>query len=72
MLDYSFLLSVLSAADPSVTAEDVAEAVNKGLLYLCLSFSILWVVVFAFLFRLDSRIRDVHKRLSLRESGAAD
>jgi CcmD family protein len=64
MLDYSFLFSVLSASDP--------EVADKGLFYVCLSFSILWVVAFGYLIRLDSRIRDVHKRLSVRESGAAD
>ncbi len=40
--------------------------------YLCLSFSILWVVVFGYLFRIDSQLRDVRRRLGVRESGAAD
>ena len=38
--------------------------------YLCLSFSILWVVVFGYLFRIDSQIRDVRKRLAVRQDSA--
>ena len=34
--------------------------------YLCLTFSFLWVCLFAYLFILDRKIKDLAKRLSAR------
>ncbi|MHC4721286.1 MAG: CcmD family protein [Planctomycetota bacterium] len=34
--------------------------------YLCLSFSLLWLTIFAYLFYLDRQIKDLAKRLDAR------
>jgi len=34
--------------------------------YLCLSFSLLWLIIFLYLFCLDRQIKDVAKRLDAR------
>ncbi len=34
--------------------------------YLCLSFSLLWLIMFLYLFSLDRQIKDVAKRLDAR------
>lgn len=40
--------------------------------YLCLSFSVLWLVVFGYLFRLDGQIRDIRRRLAARQAHSED
>lgn len=34
--------------------------------YLCLAFSLLWLVVFGFLFSQDKQIKDINRRLDAR------
>jgi len=34
--------------------------------YLCLAFSLLWLIIFIYLFVLDRQIRDIRRRLDAR------
>ena len=40
--------------------------------YLCLSFSVLWLVVIGYLFRLDGQVRDIRRRLAARQGHGED
>jgi len=36
--------------------------------YLALSFTVLWILLFGYIFSLDSRIKDIRKRLDIRSN----
>ncbi len=42
------------------------------MLYLCLSFSVLWSLVFGYLVNLDKQVRDIRKRLDVRTSAGVE
>ncbi|MHC4365001.1 MAG: CcmD family protein [Planctomycetota bacterium] len=38
--------------------------------YFCLAFSLLWLIIFAYVFALDRQIRDIGRRLDARTSSS--
>lgn len=64
MFDCSLLFSVLSSGD--------AGGAEKGLIYLCVSVSLLWVLAFGYMIRLDKQIGDIRRRLDVRQKHSED
>jgi len=40
------------------------------MLYVCLAFSVLWLVTFVYIFALDRQIREIGRRLDARSAGS--